>query len=65
MLQGLKKWRSKSADKQDPEGCAAYVLITCAQPDAKGEMQVEMTYDGDKTLASYLLASAQGVIDDE
>ena len=54
---GLKKWRRKKPDI-DQETCAAYVLITCAKPNAKGEMQVEMTYEGDEALASYLVKSA-------
>lgn len=40
-----------------------YVLITCDGPDNDGEMRVEMTYDGDPALASYLLEGAQDVID--
>lgn len=41
---------------------AAYVLITCAEPNKEGKMQVEMTYEGDPSLASYLLESAQQFI---
>lgn len=44
---------------------AAYVLITCAEPNPEGKMQVEMTYEGDPTLASYLLESAQQFIETE
>lgn len=42
---------------------ACYVLITCKTPTQKGEMEVEMAYDGDETLACYLLESAQSVFD--
>ncbi len=38
---------------------ACYVLITCSNPSEKGEMQVELSYEGDEGLASYLLESAQ------
>jgi hypothetical protein len=43
---------------------ACYVLITCGQPSEDGKMQVEMTYEGDATLAAYLIESAQGLIED-
>ena len=40
-----------------------YVLLTCAQAQGDGELQVEMSYEGDPILAAYLLEGAQGVID--
>ena len=43
---------------------ACYVLITCNEPNADGNMQVEMTYEGDATLAAYLLQGAQTLIDE-
>jgi hypothetical protein len=42
---------------------ACYILITCKEPSENGEMKVAMTYEGDKTLAQYLIESAQGFID--
>lgn len=44
---------------------SCYVLITCGEPSPNGEMQVEMTYQGDATLASYLIQGAQTFIDHE
>jgi hypothetical protein len=44
---------------------ACYVLITCSDPSEGGMMNVEMTYEGDPTLAAYLLQSAQSYIDDD
>lgn len=44
---------------------SCYVLITCGQPSENGQMQVEMTYQGDATLASYLIQGAQLFIDQE
>jgi hypothetical protein len=44
---------------------AAYVLITCDEPNLEGKMQVELTFDGDPSLASYLLESAQQFIDED
>jgi hypothetical protein len=46
---------SKSADRD----IACYVLITCTQPNKKGLMEVDLNYEGDKVLASYLIKSAQ------
>lgn len=44
---------------------SCYILITCGKPSADGNMQVEMSYEGDACLAAYLIESAQGVIDDD
>lgn len=46
--------------KEDQACC---VMITCGQPSADGKMSVEMTYEGDPVLASFLLENAQGLID--
>ncbi len=44
---------------------ACYVLITCNEPGEDGDMQVEMTYEGDPTLAAYLLQGAQSFMDQQ
>jgi hypothetical protein len=44
---------------------ACYVLITCDEPSDDGDMQVEMTYEGDATLAAYLLQGAQSFMHDK
>jgi hypothetical protein len=51
--------------KLQDQAHACYVLITCGQPSAEGKMQVEMTYEGDPSLAAYLLQNAQDLIDPE
>ena len=38
--------------------CACYVLITCSEPAADGKMNVEMHFEGDETLAGFLLENA-------
>ncbi|MGE3954853.1 MAG: hypothetical protein AB7F31_06695 [Parachlamydiales bacterium] len=43
----------------DRQQNACYVLITCGEPSPLGEMEVEMTYEGDSDLAAYLIDSAQ------
>jgi hypothetical protein len=43
---------------------ACYVLLTCDEPTSDGNMQVEMTYEGDATLAAFLLQGAQNIIDE-
>lgn len=63
--------RMMKADKQKrlrdslSKNHACYVLITCDEPNADGNMQVEMTYEGDATLAAYLLQGAQTIIDEK
>ena len=44
--------------------CACYVLITCTEPGVDGKMEVEMNYDGDETLAAFLVENAVQVFDD-
>jgi len=43
---------------------ACYVLITCSEPSKEGKMEVEMSYDGDESLAAYLTESAGGFFED-
>ena len=42
-----------------------YVLISCEEPNSKGEMEVEMTFDGDKYLAGYLTESAKQMLEEQ
>lgn len=42
---------------------SCYVLITCGKPTQEGEMEVEMTYEGDPALAAYLLQGARVVME--
>ncbi len=53
----------KCLQKVSTEKHLCYVLIACGHPSENGEIEVEMTYEGDKTLASYLLESAQEFLD--
>ncbi len=41
------------------EDFSAYVLVTCGKPSADGKMTVEMTYEGDPSVISYLLTQAK------
>ncbi|NCF70300.1 MAG: hypothetical protein GWP59_01230 [Chlamydiales bacterium] len=45
------------------ENKACYIVITCDQPQQNGHLNVEMDYEGDETLASYLLESAQNYLE--
>ena len=59
---------NKRQSKQDlrkalAEKNACFVLITCGEPSEDGRMEVEMTYEGDASLAAYLIESAQGFIE--
>lgn len=44
---------------------AGFVLITCKLPEDNGNMEVEMIYEGDPVLASYLLEGAREYLDTE
>ena len=44
--------------------CACYVLITCSEPTSDGKMEVELHYEGDATLASFLVENASQAFDE-
>lgn len=58
-----KKGLQVSKQKILKEDQACCIVITCGQPSADGKLSVEMTYEGDPLLASYLLENAQGFIE--
>lgn len=43
----------------------SYVLITCGAPSERGEMNVEMSYEGDAALVAYMINGAQEILDVE
>ena len=43
--------------------CACYVLISCSAPSADGKMDVEMDFEGDEDLASFLVDNASQAFD--
>ena len=45
--------------------CACFVLITCTEPSAKGNMQVEMNYEGEESLAAFLVENAAQVFEQQ
>ncbi|MBA3237203.1 MAG: hypothetical protein H0T62_02490 [Parachlamydiaceae bacterium] len=55
----------KSVKARLAKNHACYVLVTCDGPQENGQMQVEMSYQGDPVLASYLLHGAQNIIDED
>jgi hypothetical protein len=44
---------------------ACTILISCLEPGEDGQIHVEMTCEGDEILASYLLESAQSILDNK
>jgi hypothetical protein len=42
-----------------------YVLVTCRPTRQAGKMEVEVSYEGDPDLASYLVDGAQGYLESE
>lgn len=67
LFKEMQKNKSKNdlLDQEMMKGHACYVLITCGNPTEDGNMQVEMVYEGDKVLASYLVESAQGFLENQ
>jgi hypothetical protein len=61
----MKTGISKDIRKALAKDHACYVLITCTEPSEDGDMNVEMTYEGDPVLAAYLLERAQMFVDEE
>jgi len=61
MRQDIHK-RVKKLLERDFEG---YVLVTCRPATANGQMQVEMSYEGDPILAAYLMDGAQQYLEEE
>ena len=45
--------------------CACYILITCNEPGDDGDMQVEMTCEGDENLIEYLIGNVQTLFKDQ
>lgn len=39
-----------------------FVLIACGEPTRGGQLEVEMVYEGDPSLAAYLIESAQALV---
>lgn len=60
----MKRGASKGLCKALAKEHACYVLITCSEPADNGQMDVDMTYEGDPTLAAYLLEGAQSYLED-
>lgn len=55
---------SESIKDQLAKNHLCYILLTCDDPKENGQMQVEMTCQGDPILASYMLKNAQNLIDE-
>jgi len=43
---------------------ACTIFISCEEPSEDGKMEVEMTCEGDRVLAAYILENAQAILDD-
>ena len=56
--------RCKKGEQSKKGACACYVLITCSEPNLEGKMEVQMDYEGDATLAAFLVQNAAQVFDD-
>jgi hypothetical protein len=45
--------------------CACFVLISCSEPSHEGRMEVQMHFEGDETLAAFLVENAGQVFDEQ
>jgi hypothetical protein len=61
----MKSSVQKQIKKALGKNTACYVLIKCDEPTEDGNMQVEMTYEGDANVASCLLRGAQSFMDEQ
>lgn len=57
----LKKLTLEKIKKNLSEQHACYVLITCGNPSKEGNMEVELSYSGDESLAAFLVDNAAQV----
>lgn len=61
----MKKGVSERLKKELAKEHACFVLITCGKPSEEGNMQVELSYEGDVALAAYLVQGAQSYLDEQ
>lgn len=61
----MKRHMQKSFRDSLTKKHVCYVLITCDAPSDDGKMNVEMSYEGDASLAAYLLQGAQSFMDEQ
>ena len=54
----------KAVKKALGNNCACYVLITCTAPSPDGKMEVELNFEGDESLAAFLIDNAGQVFED-
>ena len=45
--------------------CSCCVLITCSEPSSDGKMEVEMSFEGEESLAAFLIDNAAQVFDEK
>lgn len=46
-------------ENKETENHGLFIMITCTKPSEDGKIQVEMTYEGDPFVLSYILKKAQ------
>ena len=58
----IEKIPIKTGQQKQP---ACKIVITCNEPTSDGKMDVEMTYEGDPTLALFLLENAKDYFENQ
>lgn len=61
LASNLKKLALEKIKKSLSEQHECYVLITCGSPTKEGNMEVELSYSGDESLAAFLVDNAAQV----
>ena len=59
----LNTQQHQKALKKLSNNAFCYVLISCSEPHEDGKMQVEMSYEGERVLASYLVKTALKILE--
>ncbi len=61
-LHPSKKDISAILKKRNNGKTICYVLLTCGEPNEEGVMEIEMTYEGDKEIVSYLIKNVHDTL---
>ena len=61
---GLEKAAISEIRKTLGPNCACYVLICCSEPSEKGNMEVELHFEGDESLAGLLVENANQIFNE-
>lgn len=61
----IKTLLPSTLEKKTKGQYACCVLITCKEPTKDGQMDVELSFEGDEVLASFLIQNASQLIEEQ